>query len=67
MLRDLGASTDITFLCVTHEMGFARDFSDRVLMFDAGQVIEDAPPIELFSTPRHQRTKDFLHAVVDRA
>jgi polar amino acid transport system ATP-binding protein len=67
LLRDLGTRTDITFLCVTHEMGFARDFSDRVLMFDAGQVIEDAPPAELFSAPRQQRTRDFLHAVVDRA
>ncbi|HEV7789511.1 MAG TPA: ATP-binding cassette domain-containing protein, partial [Pseudonocardia sp.] len=67
LLRDLGASTDITFLCVTHEMGFARDFSDRVLMFDAGQVIEDAAPSKLFTDPDHQRTKDFLHAVIDRA
>jgi polar amino acid transport system ATP-binding protein len=67
LLRDLGASTDITFLCVTHEMGFARDFSDRVLMFDAGQVIEDAAPSKLFTEPDHQRTKDFLHAVIDRA
>jgi polar amino acid transport system ATP-binding protein len=67
LLRDLGASTDITFLCVTHEMGFARDFSDRVLMFDAGRVIEDAAPSKLFTEPDHQRTKDFLHAVIDRA
>jgi polar amino acid transport system ATP-binding protein len=66
LLRDLGASTDITFLCVTHEMGFARDFSDRVLMFDAGRVIEDAAPSKLFTEPDHQRTKDFLHAVIDR-
>ena len=67
LLRDLGESTDITFLCVTHEMGFARDFSDRVLMFDAGRVIEDAPPDRLFTDPAQQRTRDFLHAVIDRA
>jgi polar amino acid transport system ATP-binding protein len=66
LLRDLGASTDITFLCVTHEMGFARDFSDRVLMFDAGRVIEDAAPSKLFTEPDHQRTRNFLHAVIDR-
>ena len=41
-LRDIGESTDITILCVTHEMGFARDFSHRVMMFDGGHVIEDA-------------------------
>jgi polar amino acid transport system ATP-binding protein len=66
VLKEIGENTDITFLCVTHEMGFARDFSDRVLMFDAGQVIEDAPPAKLFTEPSHQRTKDFLHAVIDR-
>ncbi|WP_028926632.1 ectoine/hydroxyectoine ABC transporter ATP-binding protein EhuA [Pseudonocardia acaciae] len=67
LLKDLGDRTDITFLCVTHEMGFARDFSHRVLMFDSGQVIEDAPPDQLFTEPTHQRTRDFLHAVIDRA
>jgi polar amino acid transport system ATP-binding protein len=67
LLREIGQRTDITILCVTHEMGFARDFADRVLMFDAGQVIEDAPPAELFTAPRQQRTRDFLHAVLNRA
>jgi polar amino acid transport system ATP-binding protein len=67
LLKDLGSSTDITFLCVTHEMGFARDFSDRVLMFDAGRVIEDAPPERLFTEPDQPRTRDFLRAVIDRA
>jgi polar amino acid transport system ATP-binding protein len=65
LLKDIGESTDITFLCVTHEMGFARDFSDRVMMFDGGRVIEDAPPDQLFSSPDHERTKSFLHAVLD--
>jgi polar amino acid transport system ATP-binding protein len=67
LLKDLGESTDITFLCVTHEMGFARDFSHRVLMFDAGQVIEDASPEKLFTEPTQPRTRDFLHAVIGRA
>ncbi|ODU03535.1 MAG: ectoine/hydroxyectoine ABC transporter ATP-binding protein EhuA [Pseudonocardia sp. SCN 72-86] len=66
LLRDIGSSTDITFLCVTHEMGFARDFSDRVMMFDGGRVIEDAAPEKLFTAPEHERTQSFLHAVVDR-
>ncbi|HYH32409.1 MAG TPA: ectoine/hydroxyectoine ABC transporter ATP-binding protein EhuA [Pseudonocardia sp.] len=66
LLHDIGESTDITILCVTHEMGFARDFSHRVMMFDGGQVIEDAPPSKLFSEPDHPRTKEFLKAVLDR-
>jgi polar amino acid transport system ATP-binding protein len=66
LLRDIGESTDITILCVTHEMGFARDFSHRVMMFDGGKVIEDAPPDKLFSEPDHPRTQEFLKAVLDR-
>ena len=64
LLRDIGETTDITVLCVTHEMGFARDFSHRVLMFDGGRIIEDAPPEQLFSAPRHERTRTFLTAVL---
>jgi polar amino acid transport system ATP-binding protein len=66
LLRDIGDRTDITILCVTHEMGFARDFSHRVMMFDGGRVIEDAPPEKLFTDPDHPRTKEFLRAVVER-
>ena len=66
VLKDIAATTDITFLCVTHEMQFARDVSDRVLMFDRGRVIEDAPPEKLFTDPDHERTREFLHAVLDR-
>ena len=64
LLRDIGESTDITILCVTHEMGFARDFSHRVMMFDSGKVIEDAAPQKLFSEPDHPRTQEFLKAVL---
>ncbi|WP_028930934.1 ectoine/hydroxyectoine ABC transporter ATP-binding protein EhuA [Pseudonocardia asaccharolytica] len=66
LLHDIGETTDITILCVTHEMGFARDFSHRVMMFDGGRVIEDAAPEELFTEPRQQRTRDFLRAVLER-
>ena len=66
LLRDIGTSTDITILCVTHEMGFARDFSDRVLMFDGGRIVEDAPPSELFTAPAQPRTQEFLKAVLGR-
>jgi len=64
LLKDIATSTDITMLCVTHEMGFARDVSDRVLMFDKGVVLEQGPPQKLFNDPDHQRTKDFLRAVL---
>jgi polar amino acid transport system ATP-binding protein len=67
LLKEIASTTDITILCVTHEMGFARDVSDRVMMFDEGRVIEDAVPDKLFTAPEHQRTRDFLRAVIERA
>ncbi|MFC4078827.1 ectoine/hydroxyectoine ABC transporter ATP-binding protein EhuA [Amycolatopsis samaneae] len=66
VLRDIATSTDITILCVTHEMQFAQDVSDRVMMFDHGRVLEDAVPEKLFSEPGHERTRRFLRAVIDR-
>jgi polar amino acid transport system ATP-binding protein len=64
LLRDIARSTDITMLCVTHEMGFARDVSDTVMMFDAGRVIEAGPPEKIFSDPEQERTREFLSAVL---
>ncbi|MEU9342982.1 ectoine/hydroxyectoine ABC transporter ATP-binding protein EhuA [Streptomyces sp. NPDC048278] len=64
LLRDIARTTDITMLCVTHEMNFARDISDQVLMFDSGRVIEAGPPERIFSDPEHERTREFLGAVL---
>ncbi|OII69445.1 MULTISPECIES: ectoine/hydroxyectoine ABC transporter ATP-binding protein EhuA [unclassified Streptomyces] len=64
LLRDIARTTDITMLCVTHEMNFARDISDQVLMFDSGRVIESGPPEQIFSAPEHARTREFLGAVL---
>ncbi|MFF5189481.1 ectoine/hydroxyectoine ABC transporter ATP-binding protein EhuA [Streptomyces sp. NPDC000345] len=64
VLRDIARSTDITMLCVTHEMNFARDISDQVLMFDAGRVVEAGPPEKIFSAPEEERTREFLSAVL---
>jgi polar amino acid transport system ATP-binding protein len=64
VLRDIATSTDITMLCVTHEMNFARDISDDVLMFDGGKVIESGPPERIFEDPTHERTREFLGAVL---
>ena len=66
LLKDIATTTEITFLCVTHEMNFARDVSDRVMMFDGGRVLEDAAPEKLFSDPDHERTREFLRAVLER-
>ncbi|MFF8590716.1 ectoine/hydroxyectoine ABC transporter ATP-binding protein EhuA [Streptomyces sp. NPDC015220] len=64
VLRDIARSTDITMLCVTHEMGFARDISDQVLMFDSGRVVESGPPEKIFGEPEQERTREFLSAVL---
>jgi polar amino acid transport system ATP-binding protein len=66
VLKDIAKTTDITMLIVTHEMQFAQDVSHRVLMFDKGQVVEEAPPDKLFTDPDQQRTRDFLRAVLER-
>ena len=64
VLRDIARTTDITMLCVTHEMNFARDISDQVLMFDSGKVIESGPPEQIFGDPEQQRTREFLGAIL---
>ncbi|MFG2815148.1 ectoine/hydroxyectoine ABC transporter ATP-binding protein EhuA [Streptomyces sp. NPDC048410] len=64
VLRDIARGTDITMLCVTHEMGFARDISDQVLMFDQGRVVESGPPEKIFGDPEQERTREFLSAVL---
>ena len=66
VLRDLAENTSMTMLLVTHEMGFAREIGDRVVMFDGGRVVEEGPPAQIFNEPQEQRTRDFLHAVLDR-
>jgi polar amino acid transport system ATP-binding protein len=63
LLREIARTTDLTMLCVTHEMAFARDISDEVMMFDAGAIIEAGPPEQVFTEPRHDRTKKFLSTV----
>ncbi|KAA5832917.1 ectoine/hydroxyectoine ABC transporter ATP-binding protein EhuA [Saccharopolyspora hirsuta] len=65
VLRDVARTSDITMLCVTHAMKFARDVSHRVLMFDRGRILEDKPPQELFERPEHERTRRFLRSVLE--
>ena len=54
------AEEGMTMLVVTHEMGFAREVSNRVIFIDEGRIQEDEPPQELFSNPKHPRLKAFL-------
>ncbi len=54
----------MTMLVVTHEMGFAREVSDRVLFFDHGVILEENTPEKIFGCPQHQRTKTFLSKVL---
>lgn len=66
VLRELAHATDMAMLLVTHEINFAADIADRVLMFDAGKIIEDGPPSQVIRDPAMARTKQFLRAVNDR-
>ena len=56
----------MTMIVVTHEMQFARDMANRVLFFDHGRVAESGSPDEIFSSPRNERTREFLRAVATR-
>jgi len=65
VIRRLGEEHDLTMLMVTHQMGFAREFSDRVCFFYAGKIAEQGPPAELFGNPKNERTRQFLSAVME--
>ena len=58
------AKSGMTMVCVTHEMGFAREVADRVLFMDEGKILEEGTPQEIFGNPKEQRTKDFLNKVL---
>ena len=63
VMRDLALS-GMTIVAVTHEMGFAREVANRVMFFDQGLVVEDAPPNALFNNPQEDRTKLFLSQIL---
>ena len=58
------ADDGITMVCVTHEMGFARQVADRVMFMDQGEIVEIASPAQLFDSPQHQRTQQFLENIL---
>ncbi|CDT23931.1 MULTISPECIES: amino acid ABC transporter ATP-binding protein [Vibrio] len=58
------ASEGITMVCVTHEMGFAKQVADRVIFMDEGQIVESNTPQSLFENPQHERTQAFLNQIL---
>jgi polar amino acid transport system ATP-binding protein len=63
VIRNLVAQHNLTMLMVTHQMGFARDISDRICFFYQGKIEEQGPPDQLFGNPQRERTQQFLSAV----
>jgi general L-amino acid transport system ATP-binding protein len=62
-MRNLAAS-GMTMVCVTHEVGFAREVADRVVLMDAGVVVEMAKPDDFFNRPQAERTQQFLNQIL---
>ena len=58
------AKENITMICVTHEMGFARQVADRVIFMDGGYIVEEGTPEHFFTAPEHERTKAFLSKIL---
>jgi polar amino acid transport system ATP-binding protein len=64
VMRDVAATGGMTLMVVTHEMGFAREVSDRVVFMDSGRILEVGTAAQVLDTPQHDRTKAFLNAVL---
>jgi general L-amino acid transport system ATP-binding protein len=58
------AAEGMTMICVTHEMGFARQVANRVIFMDQGQIVEQNSPAAFFDNPQHERTKLFLSQIL---
>lgn len=58
------AESGLTMIVVTHEMGFAREVSDRVIFMDKGVIAEEGTPEEIFNSPKQERTKEFLYRIL---
>ncbi len=55
----------MTMLVVTHEMGFARSVANEIIFMEGGVILEQGPPGQLFTNPRHRRTREFLHKITE--
>ncbi len=65
VIRKLGSEHNLTMLMVTHQMGFAKEFADRVCFFYGGRILEQGPPEQIFGDAQNERTRQFLSAVLD--
>jgi polar amino acid transport system ATP-binding protein len=65
VIRRLSSEHNLTMLMVTHQMGFAKEISDRVCFFYGGRIAEQGPPAQLFGNPQNERTRQFLSAVLE--
>jgi len=65
VIRHIGEEHKLTMLMVTHQMGFAREFADRVCFFYGGRIVEQGSPDKIFSNPGNERTQQFLRAVLE--
>ena len=63
VMREL-ARSGMTMVCVTHELGFAREIADRMVMMSEGRIVEEGPPQEFFTAPREERTQRFLATMI---
>ncbi len=63
VIRDL-TKDGLTMVCVTHEMGFAKEIADEILFMDYGKICEKAPPDDFFNNPKSERTKQFLNKII---
>lgn len=66
VVRQLAHDSDMSMLIVTHEISFAADIADRVLMFDSGRILEEGPPSQVLQNPNSPRTRQFLRAILER-
>jgi general L-amino acid transport system ATP-binding protein len=64
VMKALAREMQMTMICITHEIGFAKEVADRVLFFDEGRIVEEGPPKEIFSQPKEERTKRFLDQIL---
>ena len=64
VIRELAAG-GMTMIIATHEMSFARDMADRVCFLDAGTILEEGPPDQIFTAPREERTQQFLQRIIE--
>jgi len=65
VIRQLNSEHNLTMLMVTHQMGFAKEISDRVCFFYGGRIAEQGPPEQIFGAPKNERTRQFLSAVLE--